>query len=102
MNRTTRQETRNVTIRGTTRAVTFEITTYEDGQEHCNSMKTDTRGAFSKGGKVWFGKLAFINNNGRTDWTVCTNAVFLNRNGYRLIGFEDEFRGKFDSKHNSA
>ncbi len=102
MNRTSRQETRNVTIRGTTRPVTFTVVTYENGREQCDSMKTDTRGAFSKGGKVWFTRLDFINNNGRTDWTVRTNEVFLNRNGYRLIDWADNVKGKHDSKHNSA
>ena len=100
MNRSIRTETRDVTIRGETRPVTFTVCTFEDGRQVCAT--SDTEGAFSKGGKVWFTKLDFITNCGRTDWTVRTNETFLNRNGYRLIDWADNARGKADSKHNSA
>ena len=100
--RTTREETRTVTLRGESREVTFTVTTFEDGREVNFNGDCDAEGAYSKGGKVWYTALSFVNNCGRTDWTVRTNEVFLNRNGYRLIDWADNARGKFDSQHNSA
>lgn len=101
-NFTDRTETREVTIRRETRTVTFTVRRYhESGREMC--IDSDARGAFCKGGgKVWFRRLDFITNNGRTDWTVRTNEVFLNRNGYRLIDWADNVEGQNDSEHNSA
>jgi len=102
MRETKRQETRTVKIRGEEREVTFTVITFENGSEMCEHGSSSEDGAYSKGGKVWYQNLRFINNCGRTDWTVSTNECFLNRNGYRLINWADNARGKFDSQHNSA
>lgn len=101
VNRSITQETRTVTLRGESREVTFTVCTFEDGRQHCATSNANC--AYQKGnGKIWFGTLTFLNNCGRTDWEPRRLESFLNRNGYRLIGWADQFRGINDSKHHSA
>lgn len=88
-----------VTIAGETRTV--EAVTY-DFWENRRAHSLRAVGAFQKrpGQKVWCDTLTFwLQPDG--SWKVAQSNTFLNRSGYRLIGWADK-QDKNRSEHNSA
>lgn len=98
--------TREVTLRGVTRSVDINIITVTDGDKTRQWCETSSEmAAYQKGnGKIWFRKLDFINDCGRTDWTPRRTETIMNRAAYRLIGWADQYNeySKHHSNHNSA
>jgi hypothetical protein len=94
------ETTVELTVRGDTRTVTATIMHDENGKVWKGAVHKQ-KALYRKGaGKVWscYPTIWPTKDGG---WEVSRNAVFMNRNGYRLIGWEDEKVG-YRSEHNSA
>lgn len=90
--------TKEITIRGETRLVTF-LRHHLDASQYNPARVTtarsiDVMGNYSKGGKVWKKELTLT-----PEGVLLQSTVILNRNGYRLIGFNNDDN---NSLHNSA
>lgn len=84
---------REVVLNGEAREIEFK----RYSEEHWMAESSEYAGAYQKaGGKVWKERLFW---NCEKDVLV-KSTVILNRNGYRLIGWDDDFGNK--SEHNSA
>ena len=87
------------TIKGETRLV--ECRCIFADQQRYDSIHFE--GLYQKrpGQKVWPDKLYFfLQKDG--SYRLCTTATILNRSGYRLVGWNGDYKGDNYSQHNSA
>lgn len=79
----------------------FEIEFESKGYGHNDAFHDAilAEGAFRKGsGKTWYRRIRWNDHTG----DVKRDEMFLNRNGYRLMGLSDSVSNQHDSQHNSA